>query len=222
MALVPIDICPIGQIRQKTSGSAAAATDGASTGALTGVVGVPPAWVLIGAGVGSFGQPHTPIAAACAMAHCSNVKPIPKTPPTNCAVPQKMGVPKKLTSVPDGFVKTPPSRQILHGNRFSVGDAVGLAVGAAVGVAVGDGVGGVVGTGVGHGVGRGVGAAVGLWVGTGVGSGVNRPTVGCGEGRIVTGSSHSHGSSGATLAPDWMMLHSSRVNISARPILSKS
>ena len=73
-----------------------------------------------------------------------------------------------------------------------------------------------------HGVGRGVGAAVGFCVGTGVGSGVNRPTVGCGDGWMVTGSSHWHGSSGATLAALWMMLHSSRVNMSARPILSKS
>mmetsp|Transcript_37559 Transcript_37559/g.91290 ORF Transcript_37559/g.91290 Transcript_37559/m.91290 type:complete len:218 (+) Transcript_37559:935-1588(+) len=50
-----------------------------------------------GPGFDSKGQPHVLMANACAMPHCSRVKPVPNGPPTNCASPHVMA-PEKSAS----------------------------------------------------------------------------------------------------------------------------
>ena len=45
----------------------------------------------------SNGHPHVSMASACAIPHCSRVKPVPNGPPTNCASPHVMA-PEKSAS----------------------------------------------------------------------------------------------------------------------------
>ena len=149
----------------------------------------------------SPGQPHVPIANACAMPHCSNVYPIPNGPPMNCACPHVTPNPGRLPPLPPnpnnkafGFVNNPPARHKLHGNRCSSTTAGGVGV-----AGIGDG---TVTTGTGDGV--GVTTAV---------------VVGCGV--FVVGLLQPHGSDGSN-ANVCNVEHCCKSNCRNRPSRSAS